>query len=60
MKTNLIHTDRYGFDIPKKAYVAPTLVIYGKLIELTASGSNHSDEEHANPENSNSFKPGPA
>ena len=51
-------TDRQGrIVVLKKTYTTPALIEYGKLAQLTAAGSGHSNEEHANP-TSNSYKIG--
>jgi hypothetical protein len=39
MEPKVVEKDEQARETPKKAYTPPALIVYGKLIELTASGS---------------------
>ena len=48
MEPKSMPKEREGLVVPKKDYTAPELIVYGKLIELTAGGTGINDE-HSNP-----------
>jgi hypothetical protein len=44
MEQNLVEKKQVQLPVAKKVYTPPTLIVYGKLTELTAGGSGTKNE----------------
>ena len=54
MVENTIEPKQEGANVEKKEYTPPTLIVYGKLTDLTAGGSKGSPEG-GSPANSKNY-----